>query len=188
MKINTRKSIAFIFLIALSGALVSISGIARQAEDPGVLLRAAIEKEEVDGDLQVAIDLYKQIVAKYGDSRAIAAKAQLHIGLCYEKLGLEEAQKAFQKVVDNYPEQSDAVREAREKLTLLSRAQALTKTGAGEFSTRRIWSGPGVETEGTISPDGRFLTFVDWDTGDLAVRELATGTNRRPTATRETHP
>jgi len=34
---------------------------------------------------------------------------------------------------------------------------------------------------GTVSPDGRYLSFVDWETGDLALRELATGTNRRLT-------
>jgi len=181
MKISLVKSIAVVFLIAVLGALASVSVTARQAEDPGVLLRSAIEKEEVDGNLQGAIDLYKQIVAKFGDSRAIAAKAQLHIGLCYEKLGLEEAQKAFQKVVDNYPEQSEAVREAREKLALLPRSRALMKTGVAEFSLRQVWAESGVDTEGSISPDGRFLSFVDWETGDLAIRELATGSNRRLT-------
>src|SRR4030042_2480427 len=99
MKINTIKLTAVIFLIAIMGALVSVAGIARQAEDPGVLLRAAIEKEEVDGDLQGAIDLYKQIVAKHGDSRVIAAKALLRLGGCYEKLGEKKAglaHKAFE--------------------------------------------------------------------------------------------
>ena len=34
---------------------------------------------------------------------------------------------------------------------------------------------------GEVSPDGRYLSFVDWDTGDLAVRDLETGKNRRLT-------
>jgi len=34
---------------------------------------------------------------------------------------------------------------------------------------------------GSVSRDGRWLAFIDWDTGDLAVRELATGKNRRLT-------
>src|SRR4030042_7217205 len=184
MKINTVKSMAVIFLIAILGALVSIAGSARQAEDPGVLLRAAIEKEEVDGDLQGAIDLYKQIVAKHGDSRVIAAKALLRLGGCYEKLGEKQAglaQKAFEKVVADYPDQKEAVNAAKEKLTLLSRTQGLKKTAAAEFSIRQIWSGPGRDTMGCISPDGRYLSFVDWETGDLAVRDLASGTNRRLT-------
>jgi Tol biopolymer transport system component len=32
------------------------------------------------------------------------------------------------------------------------------------------------------SPDGRYLTYTDWSTGDLAVRDLTTGTKRRLTA------
>ncbi len=34
---------------------------------------------------------------------------------------------------------------------------------------------------GAISPDGRFLSYTDWSTGDLAVRDLETGENRRLT-------
>jgi Tol biopolymer transport system component len=184
MKINKVKSIGVISFIAILGALVSVAGIARQAEDPGVLLRAAIEKEEVDGNLQGAIDMYKQIVVKHGDNRAIAAKAQLRIGLCYEKLGREQAgraQKAFEKVIESYPDQTEAVNLAKEKLTLLSRTQALKKAGSAEFSIRQVWAEPGTDTSGCISPDGRYLTFVDWETGDLAMRDLVSGTDRRLT-------
>jgi len=184
MKNNTMKSLGIISFIAILGALVSVAGITRQTEDPGVLLRAAIEKEEVDGDLQGAIDLYKQIVTKYADNRAIAAKSLVRLGGCYEKLGEEQAGLArmtFEKVVANYPDQTEAVNLAKEKLTLLSRTQALTKTDSAEFSLRQVWSGPGVDIMGSVSPDGRFLSFVDWETGDLAVRDLAAGTNRRLT-------
>jgi hypothetical protein len=31
---------------------------------------------------------------------------------------------------------------------------------------------------GAISPDARFLTYTDWSTGDLAVRDLETGVTR----------
>ena len=33
----------------------------------------------------------------------------------------------------------------------------------------------------SVSPDGRFLAYTDWTTGDLAVRDLATGEERRVT-------
>ena len=184
MKINKMKSIGVISFIAILGAVASIYGIARQVEDPGVLLRAAIEKEEVDGDLQAAIDLYKKIVDKYGSQRAVAAKALVRLGGCYEKLGEKQAglaQKAFEKVVADYPDQTEAVKLATEKLTLLLRTQALLKTGRAEFSIRQVWAEPGTDTSGGISPDGRYLSFVDWETGDLAVRDLVSGTNRRLT-------
>jgi beta-lactamase regulating signal transducer with metallopeptidase domain/Tol biopolymer transport system component len=34
---------------------------------------------------------------------------------------------------------------------------------------------------GQVSPDGKYVSFVDWDTGDLAVRDLATGEEKRLT-------
>jgi Tol biopolymer transport system component len=46
------------------------------------------------------------------------------------------------------------------------------------LATRQLWAGRGVDTLGSVSPDGRYLSFVDWDTGNLAIRDLATGENR----------
>jgi Tol biopolymer transport system component len=46
---------------------------------------------------------------------------------------------------------------------------------------RRVWSGAGVDISGTPSPDGRYLSLVDWETGDLAIREIASGEMRRVT-------
>ena len=50
-----------------------------------------------------------------------------------------------------------------------------------EFKITQVWSGPDVDTYGTASPDGRYLSYTDWETGDLAIRELATGKKRRLT-------
>jgi Tol biopolymer transport system component len=44
---------------------------------------------------------------------------------------------------------------------------------------RRVWGGPDVNG-GAVSPDGRYLVFVD-GAGDLAVREVSTGQVRRLT-------
>ena len=49
------------------------------------------------------------------------------------------------------------------------------------MTARQVWVGPEVDLEGGVSPDGRYLTFVDWSTGDLALRDLVSGTNRRLT-------
>jgi len=46
------------------------------------------------------------------------------------------------------------------------------------ITTRQVWTGSDVDTTGAISPDGRLLTFVDWTTGDLFVRDLVNGQNR----------
>lgn len=43
-----------------------------------------------------------------------------------------------------------------------------------------MWA-PNVEFVGAASRDGRYLSFVDWTTGNLALRDLMTGTDRRVT-------
>ena len=164
--------IAVIFTLTLSSA-------GQQSADK--LYKAGLYEEEMGGDLQKAIAIYQDLLKRFPASREVAAKAQLHIGLCYEKLGTTEAERAFQKVVDNYPEQSDAVREAKDKLALLLKARAVVKGGVPEFRLRQIWAGPEVDTEGSVTLDGRYLSFVDLETGDLAVRDLVSGTKRRLT-------
>jgi len=174
MKIKTMKTIGVIFFIAILGALISVAAIARQAEDPGVLLRAAIEKEEVDGDLQGAIDLYKQIVAKFADNRAVAAKALVRLGGCYEKLGEEQAglaQKTFETVVKDYPDQTEAVNTAKEKLDAFLRAQALVEKGDREFKITKIHTEK--SRYGYVSPNGKILALTEGD--GLWLRDIATG-------------
>jgi Tol biopolymer transport system component len=168
-----------VFLIAALSALFSIAEGAPQVDDPGVLLRAAIEKEEVDGDLQGAIDLYKEIISKYGGNQAIAAKAQLRIGYCYEKMGLMDAQKAFQKVIDNYPGQEKAVKEARDKLSILLRAQAVIKEEDKRITMRKLTEPRMAGGWGAPSPDGRYFAFYFDPPADLAVRDFETGEIRR---------
>ena len=53
------------------------------------LLQKAILLENVDGNLQAAIEQYKKIVAENGGNRVVAARALLRMAGCYEKLGAE---------------------------------------------------------------------------------------------------
>ncbi len=46
---------------------------------------------------------------------------------------------------------------------------------------RRVWDVTDLDIEGNVSRDGRHLFFGDPVTGDLAVRDLVTGKNRRLT-------
>jgi Tol biopolymer transport system component len=57
------------------------------------------------------------------------------------------------------------------------------RTGAQDrgMTVRQVWTGTDVDITGAPTPDGRFLTFTDWSTGDVAVRNLATGEKRRIT-------
>ncbi len=42
---------------------------------------------------------------------------------------------------------------------------------------RQVWA-PALDTMGTVSPDGRYLSYVNWTKGNLAVHDLKTGENR----------
>ena len=54
---------------------------------------------------------------------------------------------------------------------------AAAQTGA---ANSLIWDSA-VGLDGTVSADGQWLSFVDWETGDIALRDLTTGQNRRVT-------
>jgi Tol biopolymer transport system component len=135
----------------------------------------AVHLEEVKGDLEAAISLYQKVMSEASD-RSIAAKAQLHIGMCYEKLGKAEAQKAYERVVRDYADQAEPLMLARARLAALRKPVG----GSKELGiiTRQVWGAPEADSFGTVSPDGRYLSFTDWGTGNLAIRDLETGTNR----------
>lgn len=47
---------------------------------------------------------------------------------------------------------------------------------AADLVAERLWSGPDVDATGSISRDGRLLSYVDWQrTGNLMLRNLITG-------------
>jgi TolB protein len=50
-------------------------------------------------------------------------------------------------------------------------------------TARQVWTGRDVDYTGQVSVDGRYLSFTDRSTGDLAIRDLSLGTNRRVTDT-----
>lgn len=56
-----------------------------------------------------------------------------------------------------------------------------TVAQAQGLTARQVWSGRAVDTTGDVTPDGRLLSFVDWETGDLAVRDLTSSVTRKVT-------
>ncbi len=52
---------------------------------------------------------------------------------------------------------------------------------AAGIVVRQVWAEKNTDTGGTPSPDGRYISGVDWDTGDIAVRDLESGEIRRLT-------
>jgi len=170
-----QKMSRILFLTALG--LFFLAGHLSSRQTAEELFEKAMVMEEAQGDLQKAIGLYEQVLKQFPENREIAAKAQLHVGLCYEKLGLQEATNAYQKVVQNYGEQKEAVAQARERLSRLTQPDRKPAEPEG-IRIRQIWKKPYTDFLGTVSPDGRFLSFVHWGKGDLAIRDLVTGEER----------
>ena len=145
-----------------------------------VRLKATMHQELVDGDLQAAIEQYKDIVARAGGHRAVAAKALLQMGYAYEKLGRSEARDAYERVLRDYADQADVAAQARARLAALTQPAGIADRS--NMVVRRVWAGPGVDIQGMPTPDGQYLTFIDSSTLDVAVRNLATGESRRLTS------
>jgi WD40 repeat protein len=91
-------------------------------QSPDVRFRAAQQKETVEGDLRAAIQMYQAVADGKDSGRAIAARALLRIGHCYEKLGSIESKKAYERVVRQYGDQVQIANEARQRLAAVDPA------------------------------------------------------------------
>lgn len=80
----------------------------------------------------------------------LTVKAQLQIGICYEKLGMKEAQTAYRQVIDKYPKQTDVVAAARERLAGIERSLAELNRHP-KFRKIEIATKP---QNGVLSPEG----------------------------------
>lgn len=172
--LDIRKRIFLAFLVSCFSLLILYTHISAQ-QTAGELFQEALYMEEAEGDLEKAIELYQKILEQFPEERDVAVKAQLHIGLCYEKLGLKEAREAFEKVIQNFPDQEEEVKIARQKLTRLLKAKTVIEDKKTELTMQKVFTGVRRDFEGTPSPDGRYLSTVDWTTGDLAIKEIPSG-------------
>jgi len=174
------KVTAVVLVMMLTATLSS-------AQESGYdLYQKALVKERALGDVEEALHLYQRVTTEFGSNHALAAKAQYRLGLLYDRLGRHaEAQRALNAVVSQYADQTDLVREARAKLVTASARPSNSASEKSKLPTtmgmRRVWEGKLVDTEGSPSPDGALLSYTDWETGDLAVRELETGKSRHLT-------
>jgi len=133
--------------------LTACLSFAQTAEE---LLPKAIQLEEVKGELEKAIDLYQQILENNTTSREVAAKSLLHMGLCYEKLGEEQACSAYKDLIARYPEQKDEVLLAKNRLVSLEKTLA-NLNQKPKFRKIEIATKP---KNGVLSPDGKELAFM----------------------------
>ncbi|MCJ7579007.1 MAG: tetratricopeptide repeat protein [Candidatus Aminicenantes bacterium] len=169
------RSNRFLICVFIVVTVFLSNGFSQQSAEQ--LFQAGIYQEEVGGDLEKAISIYEQIIKEFPNNRETAAKAQLQIGLCYEKLGLEGALKAYKEVISNYGDQKDVVAKAKIRLSKLEQLFATSQEPEG-IKIKQIWQKPYQDFLGTVSSDGRFHAYADWGKGDLAIYDIKTGENR----------
>ncbi|MCX6616027.1 MAG: tetratricopeptide repeat protein, partial [Acidobacteria bacterium] len=176
-----KHGVRILMLVAAAALwLAFVPAATAQSQDRAeVALKAAIDKEVVDGDLKGAIEQYKKIVAQPGAGRATVATALLRMGQCHEKLGNAEARTAYQRLVRDFADQAEIVAQARMRLAALG-----GPGGGGALVTRRVLTDASGVGE-VLTPDGKYIRDIDWKTGDVVQFEVASGqrsriTNRGP--------
>ena len=149
--------------------MAALTTIVSAQTSPEVALRAAMETETVKGDLKAAIEQYQKVVDS-GD-RALAAQALLRIAGIYERLGSTDARLIYERVIRDFADQRDVVGVSQRQL-------ARSGLSASPRGDRAVWN-DAVDLLGGISPDGRYLTYVDqyW-TGNLMLRDLEANNDR----------
>ncbi len=103
-------------LLAILLAIVAMPTLA-SAQTTSDLFEKAVYADETAGDLDKAIKLYGQVIAKTKKANSIAAEAQYRLGLCFEKQEKpKQAREAFQAVVDDFPQEAKFVTLAKKHL------------------------------------------------------------------------
>jgi len=116
------EKISSILLLSAT-VLMLTAGITSAQQTSDQLFEKALYAEEMKGDLGEAVKIYRQVLKENPGNRQVSARALLHIGMCYEKLGSELASQAYQDVIGKYSDQEKEVSMAKERIT---RFEALT--------------------------------------------------------------
>ena len=161
-------------VLATTTIITAQRGDTRPAESPEVALKAAMNIEFISGDVAGAIARYRALADRYRTTASpVAAKALVQMAASYERLGKPEARETYEEILRVFPEQRDAVALARKRL---AEGAAVVLAARGD---RAVWTGLDVDLFGTVSPDGRYLTYTDWNsTNNLMVRDLKNGSSR----------
>ncbi|MDA2924696.1 tetratricopeptide repeat protein [Acidobacteria bacterium AH-259-L09] len=175
MKKQKLKSPLTVLLMVLFCIFATLS-LARRS--PAHQFQEGIDLMETKGNYPAAIRIFEEL--SKGQDRSLAARALFHLGLCYEKLGKEEAQKAYRRLISEFTDQKELVTEARVRLAALAEPARSAEPAA--LAIRRVWVVPiERDIEGAVSSDGRYVPLDDEVTGDLVVRDLISGEDIRLT-------
>ncbi len=160
-------TVSILYLAMALSSLLVVRPAFAQSTTAGVRLEAGIEKEEVDGDLKSATEIYQKIASDPAAPRDVRSKALLHLAGCDEKLG-QQAQQVYEQIVRDFGDQPAAA-QARTRLAALKQQEHPAPPAT--MSLRKIeWSALGwLDADDT---DGERAVYFDREEnfvlGDLA--------------------
>ena len=101
------------YMVVLFLACLLSAPVLLQSQSATALFEQALLKENAEGSLNEAIAIFSRIADDKTADPAIRARAQLHVGICYEKLGDAQARGAYERLIANFPQQTSEVTAAR---------------------------------------------------------------------------
>ena len=144
-----------------------------QAQNGEKLFREGMMKEEGAGNLDEAIDIYYKVVNDVSANRALRAKALMHVGICYEKLGKKNAKNTYQKLIAEYADQTAIVAMVRKKLRSLKvDIPKDLKSGLITQHLQTVMNDKFFSFR--VSPNGQQYAFVDYEKFEIMIHDFAT--------------
>jgi Tol biopolymer transport system component len=128
--------------------------VAQNVSESELRYREAVRKQQVDGDLPAAMNLYQDIIASKTADRATKAKALLQLAGCYETLG-KESETVYQQIVRDFGDQPAAT-QARSKIAARRGSAASTP-----MAMRKMEFGAGIDN--IVGTDGQKAVY--WNSG-----------------------
>jgi Tol biopolymer transport system component len=142
-----------------------------RAQSGHELFQQALSKERAEGKLQEAIALYQRVVDVASSDHALAARALLQMGRCYEQLGNTEARGAYERLIARYPDQADLVAQAKARLA------AMVRTSPSTGASMTVQPLPDVGKDGellAVALDGTKAIVMDYSKGqNIALYDFA---------------
>jgi len=104
---------------------------AQNRVDAPMILEQAAHVKMIEGDLDQAASLYRQVTMSPTASRRDVALALVALGTTYELQGSQEAAPTYERVVSEFSDQPESFMLANAKLTSLSVASSAVAVGGG---------------------------------------------------------
>ncbi len=142
------------------------------AQDAEKLFQQGMMKEEAEGNLEEAIEIYYTLVNNATVERSIRAKALMQVGICYEKLGKKNASRVYEKLIAEFSDQAEISEMARKKLQFITGSDI--KVQYVGLVTHHIKSDKDFKPD-NMDNSRRYYIYKNSDSKELMYFDLITG-------------